>query len=104
MSAPSSPNPPPPAAPVDESARRAKIRRFALLLVVVVVLLAAFAVGYVLFFERVLRDPNAPPSAKGTNRRALLFELSFWGCIVLAFGVVLQRVMKRRGPMAEEER
>lgn len=80
----------------EEEARRRRVRRFGLGLFLLVVLLAAFAVGYVELFRRVLRDPQQPPSVTGpSNARVLLFELALVAAIAVGLAAWLLR--RRRG-------
>lgn len=81
---------------VDPAELRRRTRRTGLLLLGFVLLLALLTVAYVRFYDRVLRDPDSPPSVKGMNPRVLVFEISLWVAAVLALGITLNHFLRKR--------
>lgn len=82
--------------PSDDAARRRRIRRFGLGLAALVVLLALFALGYVTLFDRVLRDPDLPPTVTNpASPRVLMFEMALGAFLVIAVTAVI--LLRRRG-------
>jgi hypothetical protein len=82
--------------PADDAARRRRIRRFGIGLAVLVVLLVLFALGYVTLFDRVLRDPNLPPTVTSpASPRVLRFEMALGAFVVIAVTSVI--LLRRRG-------
>jgi hypothetical protein len=90
------PDPTLPPAPVDPIRQRARNRRVLSGLLALVVLLALFTFGYVWFYGRVLRDPEAPPSVLANNPRVRDFEIVLAGVVVVVLGFGLTRLVKRR--------
>jgi uncharacterized iron-regulated membrane protein len=90
------PDPSLPPAPVDPVRQRARNRRVLSALLALVVLLALFTFGYVWFYARVLRDPEAPPSVLADNPRVRNFEIVLVGSAVLVLGFGLTRLLKRK--------
>jgi hypothetical protein len=80
----------------DPARLRARNRRVLLLLVAFVGLLVLATVGYVVFYERVLRDPDHPPGVLSGNPRVLTFEVVLVSVAVLVLGFGLFRLVKRR--------
>jgi len=81
---------------MQDSDRRDQLRRFGLFLLGIVLLLAALTVGYVRFYDRFLRDPDVPPSAKGLNPRVVTFEVTLWVVVVIVLGFMILRLLRRR--------
>jgi hypothetical protein len=83
--------------PVGDPAQlRARNRRVLLLLFALVGLLVLATVGYVVFYDRVLRDPDSPPSVLSGNPRVQTFEVVLVSVAVLVLGFGLFRLVKRR--------
>ena len=80
----------------DPARQRARSRRLLLLLAALVGLLVLATVGYVVFFQRVLRDPDHPPGVLSGNPRVLTFEVVLVSAAVLVLGFGLFRLVKRR--------
>jgi hypothetical protein len=81
-----------------DPALRRKLRRFAGFLLVAVVALIGLTVAYVQLFDRVLRDPERPPTVTSpTNPRVFLFELVF-GAAVVVFATLFFALRRRKGP------
>jgi hypothetical protein len=80
----------------DDARRRARSRRLLLLLLALVGLLALATVGYVVFYDRVLRDPDHPPEVLSGNPRVQTFEFVLVSVAVLVLGFGLFRLVKRR--------
>jgi len=86
------------AMPVREPQLRRRIRRFALFLLVVVVGLIGLTVAYVQLFDRVLRDPERPPTVTSPgNPRVLLFELVIGAALVVGLTLLIAW-RRRKGP------
>ena len=75
---------------------RARNRRVLLLLFALVGLLVLATVGYVVFYDRVLRDPDHPPEVLSGNPRVQTFEFVLVSVAVLVLGFGLFRLVKRR--------
>ena len=76
--------------------QRARNRRVLLLLFALVGLLMLATVGYVVFYDRVLRDPDHPPEVLSGNPRVQTFEFVLASVAVLVLGFGLFRLVKRR--------
>jgi hypothetical protein len=79
-----------------EAEQRRRVRRFALGLLALIAALVVATFAYVQLYDRVLRDPDSPPSVKSLNPRVLAFEVALWAVVALGAGFALNQFLRKR--------
>ena len=82
--------------PPSDAEQRRRLRRFMLGLLALIAALVVATFGYVQLYDRVLRDPDSPPSVKSLNPRVLAFEVALWVAVALGVGFAVNQLFRKR--------